>query len=310
MTKKRLSIGLISVIVIMLITIVTVLIELKDDDKASLDVDLYFLNSTQTSIVSEKRQLDIDGDNTAVKAVADKLFAGPSDTKNKPIFDEGVRLISITENDGFVTVDLSDEFKVDGSTKHYLSTYAIVKSMCQLDEVKEVQVTVGGEALCDTEGKELGFLSAKDIDLVSDDITQDSKNIVLYFPDKSSDKLIAEQRKVKVNDTVALEQYVVEELIKGTQSSKARNVIASDTVLISAQTTDDTCFVNFKSSFIEKNTGNPANEELVIYSVVNSLCQIKGVNFVQFLVDGKKTEQFGSITISEPFSRNQKIIGK
>ena len=310
MTKKRLSIGLISVIVIMLITLVLLLIEVKDNNKETIDVDLYFLNSTETSIVSEKRQLDIDGDNTAVQEVADKLFKGPADTKNKPIFDNGVRLVSITESDGNVTVDLSDEFMVEGSTKHYLSTYAIVKSMCQLDGVKEVQVTVGGEALCDTQGRELGFLSAKDIDLVSDDITQDSKNIVLYFADKSSDKLIAEQRKVKVNDTVALEQYVVEELIKGTQSSKARNVIAPDTVLISAQTTDDTCFVNFKSSFVEKNTGNLANEELVIYSVVNSLCQLKGVNYVQFLIDGKKTEQFGSIAISEPLLKNQKIIGK
>ena len=45
---------------------------------------------------------------------------------------------------------------------------------------------------------------------------------------------------------------------------------------------------------MEKNTGNSKNEELVIYSIVNSLCEIKGVDFVQFLIDGKKMNEWFS----------------
>ena len=94
------------------------------------------------------------------------------------------------------------------------------------------------------------------VDLVTDTMTKDSKRIVLYFADKNGDCLITENRTIKITDTNPVEQYVVIELIKGPLSSDAKSILSQDTELISAQTTDNVCFVNFKSGFIEKNTGN------------------------------------------------------
>ena len=308
MTKKRLFIGLVSAAVIIFVTLFVIALEPHEGDNEVMNVDLYFFNDTYTSITAEKREIKTGNGIKPERAVLDKLFEGPSDSKLRAIFENGTVPLAMKRDHRRLTIDFSEQYITEDNSRCFLATYAIVKSLCQLNDIEQVLVTVEGKRICDSEGNEIGFLSDQDIDLVSDAITQDSKNVILYFPDKSSDKLLSEQRKIKINDTVPLEQYVVNELIKGTQSQRARNVISSDTVLISAETTDNTCFVNFKSGFVEKNTGNPANEKLIIYSIVNSICELRNVNFVQFLIDGKKTDSFGTVDISDFFVADKKMI--
>lgn len=308
MAKKRLYVGVLSAVVILIVTLFVVAIEVFEREDETVGMELYFFNETATSIEAEQREIKYDFFDDLTEVVIEKLFSGPVDNKHKPIFEKGVELLSVDEDDGNLIVDFSKEYMYEDLSRTYLATYALVKSLCQINGINSVMVTVEGDEITDTEGKAIGFLSDKDIDLVSDEITKDSKSITLYFPDKSSDKLLKEERNIKINDTIPIEQYVVNEIIKGTQSQKSRNVISQDTVLISAQTTDDTCFVNFKGSFTEKNTGDSIKEKLVIYSIVNSLCEIKGVNFVQFFVDGKKTDKFGNVDISGVFTRDVNLI--
>ena len=66
--------------------------------------------------------------------------------------------------------------------------------------------------------------------------------------------------------------------------------------------------MNFKSGFVEKNSGDTVNEKLVIYSVVDSLCFLDNVHCVQFLVDGKKVDTFGDIDLSGFFEENKYLL--
>lgn len=309
MTKKRYVAGIISAIVIIVATLVILLPDKQDDELKSKNIDLYYFNDTYTSIVAENRDIKYESSRDLPELVLEALMSGPSDSKNKAIFPENTHLLSFDERFGDVVIDFSKEYMSEENSKGYLATYAIVKSLCQVGGVDRVMVTVEGEEIIASDGTMIGYLSDDDIDLVSDTTTQDSKTLMLFFADKDEDILRKEQRVIKITDTMPAEQYIVNELIKGTQSEKLRNIISTDTELISAQTTDGTCFVNFKSGFVEKNTGNGKNEELIIYSIVNSLCEIDGVNSVQFLVDGKKIESFGNIDISKFFECNEKLGG-
>jgi len=309
MTKKRYVAGIISAIVIIVATLVILLPDKQDDELKSKNIDLYYFNDTYTSIVAENRDIKYESSRDLPELVLEALMSGPSDSKNKAIFPENTHLLSFDERFGDVVIDFSKEYMSEENSKGYLATYAIVKSLCQVGGVDRVMVTVEGEEIIASDGTMIGYLSDDDIDLVSDTTTQDSKTLMLFFADKDEDILRKEQRVIKITDTMPVEQYIVNELIKGTQSEKLRNIISTDTELISAQTTDGTCFVNFKSGFVEKNTGNGKNEELIIYSIVNSLCEIDGVNSVQFLVDGKKIESFGNIDISKFFECNEELGG-
>ena len=77
--------------------------------------------------------------------------------------------------------------------------------------------------------------------------------------------------------------------------------MASDTKVLSVETTDRICYVNFKDGFLEKNAASSGKSKLVVDSVVKSLTGLNNVDSVQFLIDGKKTEKFGDTDISGLF---------
>ncbi len=306
MKNKKILFAFISVIIILIATFLIVIEEQNPETKA-LNINLYFFNETGDTIISEERALQYENEEYLVDAVLTELKKGPQNSKYMPIFSDDVEVLSVIRDGNYITVDLSQQFLWEDNSKTLLTTYAIVKSLCQLSDVTSVMVTCRGNEITSSDGTVIGFLSDKDIDLVTDTMTKDSKRIVLYFADKNEDCLVAQNRTIKITDTNPIEQYVVNELIKGSLSSDAKSIISPDTELISAQTTDNVCFVNFKSGFVEKNTGNEKRENLIIYSIVNSLCEINGVNSVQFLIDGKKIEKFGSLDITNAFTKNPNI---
>lgn len=303
MKNRRVIYAVISVLIILIATFFIV-IEEQNTDTQMIDISLYFFNETEETIVAEERQVEYTNERYLTYAVLDELKNSPKNSKNKPVLDEDVNILSITENNREITVDLSKEFITEDNSKTLLRTYAIVKSLCQLSDVNSVLVTCCGEQITSTDGTVIGFLSDKDIDLVTDTMTKDSKRIVLYFADKNGDCLITENRTIKITDTNPIEQYIVSELIKGPLSNDAKSVLSQDTQLISAQTTENVCFVNFKSGFIEK---NQSNGKFTIYSIVNSLCELNSVGSVQFLVDGKKTDKFGNLDISNAITADKNI---
>ena len=303
MIKKRVLYAVLSVLIILIATFFIVIDE-HNTDSETLDINLYFFNETEETIVAEPRQIKYNNEHHLASTVMEELKSGPKNNKNKPILEQSVDVLSIKENNRDITVDLSKQFITTDNSKTLLTTYAIVNSLCQLSDVKSVLVTCCNEQITSSDGTVIGFLSDKDIDLVTDTMTKDSKRIVLYFADKNGDCLIVENRTIKITDTNPIEQYIVSELIKGPQSSNAKSILSQDTALISAQTTDNVCFVNFKSGFVEKNINN---EKLAIYSIVNSLCELDSVNSVQFLVDGKKTEKFGNLYIYDALTANNNI---
>ena len=295
MIKKRIVAGIVSAIIIILATAI-VIFEKSDTDSRTTFIDLYFLNETDTSIVSENRELKYSSANELPRVVIDALIAGPISNKNHPIFEKETKLLSINKKNSALLVDFSKEYYNDDSSKMFLTTYAVVKSLCQLNGVKRVMVTVDSQEIIASDGTVVGYLSDDDIDLVTDTKTKDSKSFTLYFIDKETQSLTKEIRTIKITDTIPAEQYIVNELIKGPQSDVAKAAMTPDTELISAQTTDGVCFLNFKASFIEKNSSNC---QLVVDSIVKSLCELDGVSGVQFLIDGKKTDTFGEINIAD-----------
>lgn len=304
MVKKRYLIGIISVLIIIVATLLVVFMDKNDEDKKAIKLDLYFFNDTYTSIVAQNREIAYENVEDLPGLTLKELQKAPQDSKKKAVIPQEALVLSVKERKRDIEVDFSKEYLCEEASRTFLSTYAIVKSLCQISGVDRVLVTVEGEEIVASDGTVIGYLGDDDIDLVSDATTQDSKILELYFAD--DDKLVKEKRKIKITDTMPVEQYVVNELIKGTDDEALKDVLSSDTELISAQTTDGTCFVNFKSGFIEKNAGK--NEKLVLYCIVNSLCEIEGVNSVQFLVDGKKVDKFGKCDISNVLVADESFI--
>ena len=115
-------------------------------------------------------------------------------------------------------------------------------------------------------------------------------------------------RTIKITDQQPIEQYIINELIKGTKEKSMNSILSPDTVLASVDVEENLCYLNFKSNFIAENTGGDSHEKLVIYSIVNSLTELQTIGRVQFYIDGKRVENFGSMNIKNYISRDTSII--
>lgn len=303
MTTKSRFVGILAVLVI-IAAAAAVYLSVRNSDRKTVSLDLYFLNETATTIQAERMEIKYDYEEELPDKVIEALCRGVADGKNVRVMDKSVTW-NISVDGARLLVDFSQDFLTQDSARNLLATYAVVKSLCQIDGIMAVKVTVEGGEIIAPDNSLIGYLTDKDINLESDSHTSENRTIKLYFADKTDGMLKAELRTVKVTDTVPIEQYIVSELIKGPTDTALEAVITSDTKILSVESTDGTAYINMSQSFIDKNSGSAEKENRAVYAIVNSVCELPEINSVQFLIDGKKTSGFQNVDLSGIlYSRN------
>lgn len=307
MKRRQLIMSVCGLAAVFLIAAVTIILITRDMGMLRASCELYFMNESETSIEAEIREIKYRDENRLPENVLIQLMNGPEDKKHKRLICRETKLLHMINEDGKVSVDLSSEFLGGDSAKNMQAVYSIVKSLCSINGIESVRVTVLGEGIPTTDGKTVGYLTASDINLSTDLNTSETNVIYLYFTKKDSGKLYKTSRTVRVADQQPIEYYIVSGLIKGPTEKEYESVLDKKTGLISVDTEEDICFVNLSSSFIEKNGGDKAR--FAVYAIVNSLTELNNINRVQFLIDGKKVHKFGNMDIFGIYQRNNDIIG-
>ncbi|MGE5472778.1 MAG: GerMN domain-containing protein [Ignavibacteriales bacterium] len=137
-------------------------------------------------------------------------------------------------------------------------------------------------------------------------------NILLYFGDSESAMLKEEKRKVRLKEVLEdSPKTIINELIKGPATSNLFSAIPAGTKLLSVKKEGDTVIVDFSKEFRDNHNGGSAGEALTIFAVVNSLTEIKDIEKVQFMIEGKIEKEFkGHYEFDKPFEREETIIVK
>lgn len=132
--------------------------------------------------------------------------------------------------------------------------------------------------------------------------------IKIYFK-HDDDKIIAQDIVVPQNFTPDI---IINELINGPLTNESSAVFPSDvnnSDLISTHIAQDIVVVNFNKSLLKKcDILDNKAKTILIYSIVNSLCEIKGINRVMFLFDGNEIDTFGKLNLSFPLFKNPNIV--
>lgn len=71
---------------------------------------------------------------------------------------------------------------------------------------------------------------------------------------------------------------------------------------MNVSTKEGICYVDLNEKFIEKLTD--ITDEVAIYSIVNSLVELPGINKVQFRINGETVEAFHNTNLAVLFERN------
>lgn len=276
---------------------------------------LYFLDSTGTDFSKETHNLEVAeevaaSDEKLLSLLAEALIAGPKDAVvNKRAIPADAKLLSleISEN-RIATVNFSEEFSANTDLENNLAVCTVVLTLCETGKVDKVAVHVNGTEIIGQGKMPLGALGKDDIVNAADpEKIAAQKTVKLYYPNTTASELVLEERALPVDGGKIDEITVLTELIKGTTIPDAVSVIPAAAKVLSCETKDGICYVNFSKDFIEKKPQGSSSETMLIESIVYTLTELEGVDKVMFLIEGEKIEVYGQMVFNETFERTSGI---
>ncbi len=145
----------------------------------------------------------------------------------------------------------------------------------------------------------------------------DKTPVRLYFANKDNTKLKLEIRYVDSPEAKKnlgdLASIVINELIKGPSDEKTfRRTVPEEAKLNSpVSISGKVATVDMSKEFKTKHPGGKDAEKMTIYSIVNSLTELEGIEKVKFTIDGKAQKEFmGNFKFDAVFPRSVQLISK
>ena len=272
---------------------------------------IYYLNKDGTSVVPVAYEITGETAEKKIEELLLKLEEAPESVDYRRTIPENVTLLQYTLDRKQLYLDFSSEYLNLDKATEVLVRAAVVHTMTQVEEVSYIGFQIAGEPLKDTKGNNIGLMNANTFldNMGSEENATKIVKLNLYYANKSGDKLKTQSSVLEYNANVAVEKVVVEQLIAGPSEEGFFATIPKDTKVMSITTKDGVCYVNLDTAFTGQ--GYDVLGAVTIYSIVNSLTEISGINSVQILVNGETSITYkDNISLETIFQRNPEIIEK
>ena len=273
---------------------------------------IYYVNNLEDKLVSEDYFAKEDETDKLVKELIGRLTNIPDGiTLKKPIPDE-VKIKDIKIKDNCVTINFSETYKQITGISEILRRACVVKTLCQIDGINKVEYTIEDQPLMYSELNPVGAMSDDDfIDNTGGETTYyQNVQVSLYYTDLEGKKLFQTRHNVEFDGTISLEELVVRQLLAGPlEDDKLSPVLPAGTKINKVSFKDGICYVDFSKEFLEGRDG--VSDDVIVYSIVNSLSDIGSVSKVQFWIDGKPVSSYReTVPIDLPMERKFDIIAE
>lgn len=274
--------------------------------------NIYYVNNTETGVEMHKYEMQSETQEEELKELIERLGTMPNKLEYKAPLQMGFSLLSYRLEDSILYLDMSEEYHNMSPTKEVLVRAALVRTLSQAAGVSYVMITVEGTQLYDNLGNVVGLMAADQfIDNAGDEINAYERvSLRLYFANEDGTALIATNRTIAYNTNISMERLVVDELLAGPRtevSDVAFPTINPGTKVVSISVRDGICYVNFDDNFLTQIYN--VSSDVAIYSIVNSLAELSGVNKVQISVNGETNILYReSVSLTTVFERNLDLI--
>lgn len=212
-------------------------------------------------------------------------------------FPEGTHLQQWNQEGKRVTVDLSWPYGDLVGIELTLADYCITLTLTQLDGVEEVCITVNGNAL---PYRERQVFTAQDVMFTGAEEEPVEVTAALHFRRKDSQELGFEFRVFQLTESDSVAQVVLEALMAGPQDEGLERILPAGLNVLSARQEGKVCYVDLSAVFVQQIPQEEWEQQMVIDSLVNTLCSLENVEQVQLLVEGQPLEWYGDVPVNQP----------
>lgn len=307
-------IGYLAVLILLIVSLSAC--KTKETDKAN-DVEeenvvtLYYLNPDETGLVEYPYEVtSIPKDvKKAIKMILNQLKESPDLGTYKAVLTDSMGLQKINVQDGYVSLDFNMGYSKMEAITEVLCRAALVKSITGLSGVNNVEFTINGQPTTNQDRQIIGSMNANSF--IDQDVSLSDYEIYgeisLYFANEAGDRLVEYPTQLETGENISVEQKIIEQLIEGPRDSKLKSTIPEGTKVIKTSSKDGICYVDLNSKFLDGVAD--IKDEVIIYSIVNSLVELPNVNKVQFTIEGQRVAKYReNIAFDGIFERNLDLI--
>jgi len=143
----------------------------------------------------------------------------------------------------------------------------------------------------------------------TDEPSVEQKTVLLYFGSSDGEHLVGVEKDIPKE--IGIARATINALLEGPdfQSGLLPTIPAGTTMLDINVKEDGLCIVDFSKELVANMSGGELNEELAVFSIVNTLCQFPTVDKVEFRVEGQKMDTLlGHVQIAPTVTANAGIV--
>ncbi len=276
----------------------------KQNKKATEPLSVYYVNSgkyEEGGEYIEAVEYEISSGDDLVNNALEYLSNPPAESGFTSALIKGTRIYSYALEGDSIDVALSPAYLLLNDFEKSVVKCCITLTLCGIGEIESVNIYVDEKLV--EERLDVSMMIIADTDT-----NELEKRISLYFPETNLNFLQTEYRVLTVGRDTLLAEYVVEELINSTQTEGLVGSMPMGTKLISAEMKNRVCTINLSEEFVTNRPESASGQRMTVYSIVNSLTNLDNIEKVRFLVEGKQSNAYEYIDISDSFVAFEDII--
>lgn len=278
------------------------------------DLLIYYINQQGTKLMTDSYDAGNKEDSEVLVEMFDKLQNKPSDVDMFEAIPDAVKILGsdIDTQTKTLTINFSKEYEEIEKSLEILTRAAVVLTITQLKSVDYVEFFIDGTKFTDGDEKTVGVMSENsfaDISAGSKIANSTKSDFIIYFANEDYSKLVPVKHTGRYLADASLETYIIKEIIDGPDLTDLNATISNETKLVSAVTNDGICYVIFDENF--EGVNSSYNPNLLVYSIVNSLCELPYVTSVKISTTGNNSlglSGLNGVSFDESLSKNLDII--
>lgn len=229
-----------------------------------------------------------------IQTLLDRLLAGPNDLGLTSPFPNGVRLLQWEQEENRLHLDFSEQYEGLSGVDLTLANYCLALTLCQVEGVDSVYVTV--------EGAESPFLHSDELraeNVILSGAEEEPAAVMatLWFPHAEGDGLGVEYRRLLLTEEDTLSRVLLAVLLEGPTNESLRAILPPGTEILGTRLEDGVCRLDLSAAFLEGLPEDRTELRLMVYSIVNTLAgNVDAVEKVEIWVEGQPAALPGGLS--------------
>ena len=268
--------------------------------------EVYFAADTGTfgesALQAETRVLSEE--ESPVEGLLHNLLRGPESEHLQAAIPQGVTVRQWSQKDGVLYVDFSGRYNSLSGIALTLADYSVTLTLSQVPNVKRVVITVEGEEIAYRDHQSF---QADQAVLSIYRVGSMRRTVTLYFPREDGTGLEQEKRTLHFTEDTSPVLAVLQALAEGSEKAELREVLSASEIL-SAELRDGVCYLDLAVSFEELAAEELYTDQLTLYALVNTICELDQVEEVRIFSQGQPMTRYGAFWLPGALTAEDSLV--